>query len=190
MGEGGVGLNRTHGLSSPFVPSEVEGRWACATPTCLDFARHERVWGRMAFWTYILLCADGLYYTGHTDNLERRIAQHQHGGFCDFTSRRRPVTLVWSQYFGTRVEALEAERRIKPWSRAKKEALIRGDWEMVSHFAKPLTNARTSQCLLRNTPSPFVPSEVEGREAGANVSRLRSTRTGIGACPIRMRGQE
>jgi len=111
----------------------------------------------MAFWTYILLCSDGRYYTGHTDDLERRIAQHQHGGFCDFTSRRRPVTLVWSQDFATRVEALEAERRIKPWSRAKKDALIRGDWAMVGHFAKP---------PKERLPLPFVPSEVEGREAG------------------------
>jgi len=111
----------------------------------------------MAFWTYILLCSDGRYYTGHTDDLERRIAQHQHGGFCDFTSRRRPVTLVWSQDFGTRIEALEAERRIKPWSRAKKDALIRGDWAMVGHFAKP----------PKERPSlPLVPSEVEGRQAG------------------------
>lgn len=121
----------------------------------------------MAFWTYILLCSDGRYYTGHTDHLDRRIAQHQYGGFCDFTSRRRPVTLVWSQDFATRVEALEAERRIKPWSRAKKEASIRGDWEMVSHFAKP-PHERPDLTVSseEHTPSPFVPSEVERREAG------------------------
>ncbi|MEO5773258.1 MAG: GIY-YIG nuclease family protein [Sphingomicrobium sp.] len=91
----------------------------------------------MAFWTYILRCADGRYYTGHTDNLEVRIAQHQVGGYCDFTSRRLPVEFMWSQDFPARVEALEAEQRIKPWSRAKKEALIRGDWAAVSYFAKP-----------------------------------------------------
>ena len=91
----------------------------------------------MAFWAYILRCADGKYYTGHTDNLEVRIAQHQMGGFSDFTSRRRPVQLVWSQEFPTRIDALEAERRIKPWSRAKKEALIRGDWAALSYYAKP-----------------------------------------------------
>ncbi len=140
-----------------------------AAPTCLDFARYERLWESMAFWTYMLRCSDGRYYTGHTDDLERRIAQHQHGGFCDFTSRRRPVTLVWSQDLATRVEALEAERRIKPWSRAKKEALIRGDWGMVGHFAKPpheRPNLPVSAEKQALTPSPFVPSEVEGREAG------------------------
>ncbi|GAA4775354.1 hypothetical protein GCM10023219_23540 [Stakelama sediminis] len=91
----------------------------------------------MAFWTYILRCADGRYYTGQTDDLERRVSEHHHGGFSDFTSRRRPVALVWSQEFPTRTEALEAERRIGGWSRAKKEALIRGDWESVSFFSKP-----------------------------------------------------
>ena len=91
----------------------------------------------MAFWTYILLCADDLYYTGHTDDLERRIGQHQMGAIEGFTASRLPVRLMWSQDFPTRVEALEAEARIKKWSRAKKEALIRGDWNEVSHFARP-----------------------------------------------------
>ncbi|MES2120810.1 MAG: GIY-YIG nuclease family protein [Pseudomonadota bacterium] len=103
----------------------------------------------MAFWAYILRCADGRYYTGHTDELQRRIAEHQHGGYCDFTSRRRPVRLMWCQDFPTRVEALEAERRVKPWSRAKKEALIRGDWAALSYYARapserPSTSLGTS----------------------------------------------
>ncbi len=91
----------------------------------------------MAFWVYILRCSDGRYYTGQTDDLERRIAEHQHGGFCDFTSRRRPVALMWSESFQTRLDAREAEHRIKPWSRARKEALIQGDWASLSHFARP-----------------------------------------------------
>ena len=91
----------------------------------------------MSFWAYVLRCADGKYYTGHTEDLTRRIAEHQHGGYCDLTSRRRPVQLVWSQDFPTRIEALEAEHRIKPWSRAKKEALIRSDWAALSYYACP-----------------------------------------------------
>ena len=91
----------------------------------------------MAFWCYILRCSDGRYYTGHTDDLERRVAEHMHGGFCDFTSRRRPVELVWTADFPTRHEALESEIRIGKWSRAKKEALIASDWERLSHFARP-----------------------------------------------------
>ena len=119
----------------------------------------------MSFWVYVLQCADGKYYTGHSDNLERRIAQHEIGGFCDYTSRRRPVRLMWSESFSTRIEALEAERRIKPWARAKKEALFRGDWAAVSHFAKP-PSERPSTSLGTNGISgaqtkPFVSSEVE-----------------------------
>ncbi|MGL4314444.1 MAG: GIY-YIG nuclease family protein [Sphingomonas sp.] len=103
----------------------------------------------MAFWTYILQCCDGSFYTGHTDDLDRRMAQHATGGYCDYTAKRQPVTLVWSQDFPTRLEALEAERRIKPWSRAKKEALIAGDWVALSHWAKP-PSARPSTSLGTN----------------------------------------
>ena len=106
-----------------------------------ESTRHEPP---MAFWVYMLRCADGRYYTGQTDDLDRRISEHQTGGFCDFTSRRRPVSLVWSEYFSTRIEALEAERRIKPWSRAKKEALIAGNWSQLSYYAKPPSERSTS----------------------------------------------
>jgi putative endonuclease len=91
----------------------------------------------MAFWTYILLCADGKFYTGHTDDLDQRIGQHQTGAIDGFTSSRLPVRLMWSQDFPTRYEALDAELKIKKWSRAKKQALIAGDWAQVSYFAKP-----------------------------------------------------
>jgi putative endonuclease len=90
----------------------------------------------MAFYTYMLLCADGKYYVGHTDNLEARIAQHQSGMFGGYTLRRRPVELVWSEYFQTRLEALNVERQLKGWSKAKKAALVAGDWERVSKLAR------------------------------------------------------
>ena len=91
----------------------------------------------MAFWAYIVQCADGKYYTGHTDNLERRIGQHQTGGYCDYTSRRLPIRLIWAQDFPSRIEALECEMRVKKWSRAKKEALSVGDWDRLSYYARP-----------------------------------------------------
>ena len=91
----------------------------------------------MAFWTYILRCSDGKYYTGHTDDLERRIAQHQSGEIPGWTSTRRPVELMWSQEFPSRLESLEAERRIQGWTRRKKEALIRGDWADLHDAAIP-----------------------------------------------------
>ena len=90
----------------------------------------------MSFWVYILHCADGSYYTGHTENLEVRFAQHVSGEIAGYTSTRRPVTLVFSQEVATREEALTSERQIKGWSRAKKEAMMRGDWTEVSRLAR------------------------------------------------------
>ncbi|MDE2411831.1 MAG: GIY-YIG nuclease family protein [Sphingomonadales bacterium] len=91
----------------------------------------------MAFWVYTLECSDGSFYTGHTDDLERRMAQHTYGGFCDYTSRRRPVKLIWTEALPSRAEALAAELRVKKWSRAKKLALAAGDWEGLSVWAMP-----------------------------------------------------
>ena len=85
----------------------------------------------MGFYVYILKCADGSYYTGHTDNLEARLAAHRTGSFRNYTLSRRPVELVFAEELPSRLEALEQERRIKGWSRAKKEALIRRDWDKL-----------------------------------------------------------
>ena len=90
----------------------------------------------MAFWTYLLRCADGSYYAGHTDDIDLRMAQHATGALGGYTAKRRPVDLVWSDQFVSREEAFAAERRIKGWSRAKKEALIAGDWERIQHLAR------------------------------------------------------
>ena len=92
----------------------------------------------MSFWTYMLHCADGTYYVGHSDNLEARLGAHQSGLMKGHTQRRRPVTLVWSQEFGERDEAFRAERQIKGWSRAKKEALIRDDWDGLQLLSRKM----------------------------------------------------
>jgi len=90
----------------------------------------------MAFWVYTLRCGDGSYYTGHTEDLEARVAKHMAGEVPGYTSARRPLTLVFSQAAATREEALACERQIKGWSRAKKEAMMRGDWAEVSRLAR------------------------------------------------------
>ena len=90
----------------------------------------------MAFWVYILECVDGSYYVGHSDNLEDRLLQHQSGALGGYTKRRRPVRLVYSQEFLTRDAAFAAERQVKGWSREKKEALIRGDWDELRRLAR------------------------------------------------------
>ncbi len=97
------------------------------------------------FFVYMLRCADGSYYAGHTDDLERRVAQHDAGEIAGYTHDKRPVELVWSQETATREEALTAELRIKGWSRAKKEALIAGDWMRVSQLAQSRTGLRRAQ---------------------------------------------
>ena len=103
----------------------------------LSLSKHEQKMesGIVCFHVYILRCADDSYYTGHTDNLEKRLAEHQSGA-CGYTSTRLPVNLIFSQDFPTREEALASEQRIKGWSRKKKEAMIRADWEEVSRLAK------------------------------------------------------
>jgi predicted GIY-YIG superfamily endonuclease len=90
----------------------------------------------MSFWVYMLRCADDSFYVGHTDDLERRLGQHVAGTFRGYTHSRRPVTLVYSAELPTRIEALEAERRIKGWSRAKKAALVREDWATILALAR------------------------------------------------------
>lgn len=91
----------------------------------------------------MLHCSGGVFYVGHTDHLERRIAEHESGAVQGFTRDRLPVRLVWSQTFASRIEALEAERRIKGWSRAKKLALIRGDWAEIQRLARSKTGPST-----------------------------------------------
>lgn len=90
----------------------------------------------MAFWVYILKCGDGAYYTGHTDDLEKRIGEHQSGSCGGYTASRLPVELVFAQELPTRDAALAVERQIKGWCRKKKEAMMRGDWEEVSRLAR------------------------------------------------------
>ena len=88
------------------------------------------------FWLYILKCADRSYYTGHTDSLEVRLAHHESGAISNcYTATRLPVALVYSAAFSSREEALSAKRQVKGWSRRKKEAMMRGDWQMVSSLA-------------------------------------------------------
>jgi len=77
---------------------------------------------------------------GIADNLEYRIAQHHAGERECYTTTRRPLQLVWSQEFVMRDEALSAERRIKGWSRKKKEAMVCDDWDEVSRLARIKTD--------------------------------------------------
>jgi putative endonuclease len=87
---------------------------------------------------YMLRCADGSFYVGSAtgDDLTRRIAEHQTGAYPGYTSTRRPVSLVWSEHFTRITDAIAVERKVKGWSRAKKEALIKGDWGAIEQLSK------------------------------------------------------
>ena len=83
----------------------------------------------LAFYVYILKCSDNSYYIGQTDNLERRISEHKFGKYSGYTSSSLPIKVVFAQQFATRYDALSAERKLKKWTRVKKELLISGGWE-------------------------------------------------------------
>lgn len=91
----------------------------------------------MIIHTYILRCGDDSYYVGTVrGDLEHRIAEHNAGTLGGYTASRRPVTLLWSQEFEDPAEAIAAERRIKGWGRAKKEALIAGEFHRLPALSK------------------------------------------------------
>ena len=90
----------------------------------------------MAFSLYILECADGSLYIGHTDNLDERMRQHDAGKVDAYTAKRHPLKLIHVEEFETRYEALLMEHKLKGWSRAKKLAYIAGDWSAVNLLSK------------------------------------------------------
>ena len=94
--------------------------------------------GQFGAYVYMLECADGSYYVGVTRHqyLETRISQHDQGLIPGYTSMRRPVKLVWPEHIPRIIDAIAAERHIKGWSRAKKQALIRGDWGALQRLSK------------------------------------------------------
>jgi putative endonuclease len=91
---------------------------------------------RMPGYVYILLCSDGSYYVGHTNNLDLRMWAHEQGEGGDYTSSRLPVKLVFSEELPSVHDAFLAERQVKGWSRAKKRALIRRDFEALVELSK------------------------------------------------------
>lgn len=92
------------------------------------------------FYVYILKCSDGSYYTGFTNNVEERVMQHNKGlSLSAYTFTRRPVELVWVETFTDPNIAIDFEKKLKGWSRRKKEALIKEDWNKLVTFSKNYT---------------------------------------------------
>jgi putative endonuclease len=94
---------------------------------------------------YLLRCADGSYYTGLTrEAVEARVWEHNNEPIDGYPARRRPVTLAFCEIYDRLTDAIARERQIKGWSRAKKEALIRGDYE-----ALPALSSRPPRLRVR-----------------------------------------
>ena len=95
------------------------------------------VLNKMPYYIYILHCADGSYYTGSTADLSLRLTEHQEGSNPRaYTYKRRPVKLAWATEVETKREARLLEHQIKGWSRNKKEALIRNDFDAIHNIVR------------------------------------------------------
>src|SRR3954453_14932929 len=145
----------------------------------------------MSFWAYMLRCADGSYYVGHTDDLSARVGAHQSGLIEGHTQKRLPVLLVWSQDFPDRDQAFAAERQIKGWARAKKEALIRGDWPAIQRLASrsPVLRdaASTSSAAPRDERNWSGPVIVLVRpQLGQNIGKAARAMLNFGLTEMRL----
>lgn len=90
----------------------------------------------MEGWVYILECADGTYYVGSTTDLNLRMEQHQSGLGANYTKKRLPVKLVYTEHYPRVDEAFYREKQLQGWSRKKKESLIAAKFdELHTHAA-------------------------------------------------------
>lgn len=90
----------------------------------------------MKFWIYLLRCSNGSYYVGHTDDVVRRLEEHNSGKGAEHTRKYRPVHLVYTEPFDSESDAVLREMQIKHWSRAKKAALAEGNLRELKKLAK------------------------------------------------------
>ena len=92
------------------------------------------------YFVYIVKCSDNSYYTGLTNDLDRRLGEHQSGKNKDsYTFDKRPIQLMWFETFNDVLNAIAIEKQIKGWSRRKKEALIAQDWDKLVLYSKNYT---------------------------------------------------
>ena len=114
----------------------------------------------------MLRCADGSYYVGCTTDLDGRMGHHIAGTLGGYTSTRRPVEMVWAEEFQTIYDAIDAERRVKGWTRAKKEALIAGD---CARIVKLGSRSKGSASFETRPASPDAPQDDECGDAKAGL---------------------
>ncbi|MCP4633141.1 MAG: GIY-YIG nuclease family protein [candidate division Zixibacteria bacterium] len=98
----------------------------------------------MPYYVYILRCSDQSYYVGLTSDINKRLEKHNSGKGASWTATRLPIKLVYKEKYEIKSEALNREQQLKKWSRAKKEALIKGDVELLRKLSKPHQNKMTN----------------------------------------------
>jgi putative endonuclease len=100
------------------------------------------------YYVYIVECSDKSYYTGVTNDIDRRLWEHNNDdNILSYTYKRRPVVLKYCEHFSNITQAIAWEKQLKGWSRKKKEALFRGDWKEIILLAK------SKQSAQNNNPS-------------------------------------
>jgi putative endonuclease len=99
----------------------------------------------MKGYMYILLCADGSYYTGSTQDLETRLENHQRGEGSNHTKKHLPVELIYYEEYTRIDEAFFREKQVQGWSRKKKEALIGGNSNLLPDLAKAYRDIKNKE---------------------------------------------
>ena len=141
------------------------------------------------FITYMLRCGDGSYYVGHTaeDELEHKLAQHRAGTLDDYTATRQPVELAWSLPFADRDAAFAAERRLKGWTRAKREALIVGDQALAAQLKTMAPISRVASAQMASDAPVNPPVIVLVRpQLGENIGKAARAMLNFGLSEIRL----
>jgi len=106
------------------------------------------------YYVYIVKCSDDSYYTGVTNDYERRVWEHNNGyDPRSYTFNRRPVVLMYCEHFPDIMQAIAWEKQLKGWSRKKKEALFRNDWAEIKALAKSRSNENPSEGKPPSTSS-------------------------------------
>jgi putative endonuclease len=114
------------------------------------------------YFVYILLCSDNSYYTGITNDIERRVWEHETCFYPNaYTSKRLPVKLVFWEKFQTPDQAIEFEKQVKGWSRKKKEAVINDNWDKLRELAA---------CLNRTSHKNFEKSPFDSAQGDKKLS--------------------
>jgi len=133
----------------------------------------------MKGYMYILECAGGSFYTGSTNDLDLRLTQHQAGEGANYTRKRLPVNVVYFEEFQKIDEAFYREKQVQGWSRKKKEALINGEFDRLTHLSKnytqyPQTVASTSSATADTTHDNNENTAISVASASSATTRTEA----------------